>query len=237
MNEHEQSQSPVGRQELLTAAPSWFVAWGLPEGSSYVIDGKPAEQWALEFLGQFSAFQGRVETVVGTYLKTSCPNLGKAISQKHLRRLTDEDRWDYVKALTRDVGYRGDLVPSASMAFWRCKRVRDFIGHHTKMTLMRRWGSASYYYEVPEAWRKPPMPDPLTPETFRDLAAECRWLEAFIDHLAYLSGVRFISAAARLNADGKPEPQYLEIMEPPLLPVPADWDGAGLARNIDNEHT
>lgn len=237
MSASEEEPYQVSEREGSTAAPPWFVAWGLPEGRLYVVDGKPAEQWVLEFVGRFSAFQNSAENVISTYLKASCPRLGEAIARKHLSRLTDEDRWDYVKALTRDVGYQGNLVPSASGAFWRCKRLRDFVSHHTRMDLMRRWGGTSYYYEVPEAWRKPQMPDPLAPETFRDLAVECRWLEAFIDHIAYLSGVHFIGAVAHVNAEGKSEPQYLEIMEPPPLPVPANWDRAGLVRNIEGKHT
>lgn len=224
----------VRARETSTSAPPWFVAWGFPDDRVYVVDGKVAEQWVLEFVGRFSALQNVAEHLISMYLMASSPRLGKEIERKHLGRLTDQDRWDYVKALTWDVGYQGNLVPSASDAFWRCKLVRDFVSHHTGMSLLRDWDSSSYYYKVPDEWRKPQMPDPLTPETFRKLANECRWLEAFIDHIAYLSGVRFISAAARVNADGDPEPQYLEIMEPPPLPVPANWDKAGLARNKES---
>ena len=211
--------------------------WPLQEGEVYVEAGRPAEHWVLRMTAEFSSVQLVIEHMLGSYLGRQSPALGRKITKKHLSRLTDEDRWDYVKALTADVGYTGSGLPQASDLFWRCKRVRDLVGHHPAgMDLVRSQERPDYHYSVPSDTRSGSVPDPLTPSTFRQLGAECRWLVAFLHHIGYLGGQVFISPAAKVDDEGTPRPQYIEILEPPPLPVPPDWEIEGLSRPLTKAH-
>ncbi len=195
-----------------------------------MVAARPAEHWVLEFVGAFASLQSGIELVLDLYLRRLSPKVAKQITRKHLGRLRDEDRWDYVKAMASDVGYAGSLLGPASDAFWRCKHVRDLVGHKEGgLMLVRDPATPSYYYRVP---RNPHIPDPLTPETFRLLVAEVRWLDAFVDHLGYLAGLPYALPMARVGADGSPEERWIEILEPPPLPIAPDWNKDGLFREI-----
>lgn len=223
-HESNSSRKPAATR----STPTWIY----PDELVYKVGSRTSEQWVLEFIGGFSTLQKTIESFVGGFIRQSSPFIGKKIEKNHLRRLTDEERWDYVKALAREGDYQGSLMHTASNAFWRCKRIRDFVSHHPRMLLL--YGEdGNVFYDVPhKQWRYLKV-DPLTPETFRKLATECRWLEAFVRHLTYLSGFPFISAHVPINTAGEPQPQYVEVMEPPPLPVSDDWEASGLTRNIE----
>lgn len=202
----------------------------------YVEAGKPAEHWVLQMTAAFSWVQLRIESTLEIYLRRKSPALAAKIAKKHLQRLSDEDRWDYVKALAADVGYTGSLLPGASDAFWRCKRVRDLVGHNPEgMELVRSREQPDFHYRVPPDKKGGTVPDPLTPLSFRQLGAECRWLVAFLQHIGYLGGHVYVSGAAVVDDEGRPHPQYVEILEPPPLPVPPDWTIEGLSRPLPED--
>lgn len=211
------------------------VWWPLQDGEIYVVAGKPAEHWVMELVGTFSGLQDSIRNLVWVYLSQTSPKLADAIDKKHLKRLSDKDRWDYVKVLAEDVGYKGDRLPSASQAFWRCKAVRDFVSHRRgQMTLVLSPDGTSYHYQSSESSSNKYLPDPLTPEVFRGLSAECRWLQALVNHLAFVGGIDFLGALFRRTPEGDLELPHLEILEPPPLPIEPDWDGSDLQRTLNN---
>jgi hypothetical protein len=180
---------------------------------------------------EFASVQMGIETMVGFHLIRASPALGKAISKKHLRRLSDDERWGYLKALAKDAGYAGDQINKASDAFKRCKRVRDLVGHlPSGLQLMRRPGQVEfeYHYPIYDEVNYEGIPKPLTPQTFRQMGAECRWLHAFIDHIGFLAGQRFISPRAEIGEDGQIREVAMRVLEPPPLPVPPDWEPVDL---------
>lgn len=190
----------------------------------------------MTMLAEFSSLQEAIDGTVAQYLIGKTPELGRRIAKKHLSRLSDEDRWTYVKAFARDVGYPSSLQ-AAGDAFWRCKHVRDLVGHHQTggLELVRTHDRKGYYYRLtPKGEIKPQIPTPLTPASFRQLGAECRWLQALIFHLGYLGGLRYISSMARMNTDGQPEPIYMRILNPPALPISPEWISSELWCEIDD---
>jgi hypothetical protein len=226
-----ETETPDGQES--SAAPPTYIWWPLQDGEVYLVAGKPAEHWVLDLVGAFASLQDGIELILAMYLRRFSPAVTKKITKNHLRRLKDEERWDYVKALASDVGYTGDLLQPASDAFLRCKDVRDLVAHQQSgLMLVRAPDNPTYHYSVPP---RPRTPNPLTPETFRLLAAEVRWLNAFLDHLGYLAGLRYASPMGRVGADGKSEPRWIEILEPPRLPIAPDWTNEGLFREIDDE--
>lgn len=224
--------APHDRPESNPSRPT--VWWPLQEGEVYFVAGKPAEHWVLEMIGAFASLQQGIETILGVYLRRFSREVAKKITQKHFGRLSDEDRWDYVKALASDAGYKGELMHSASDAYWRCKRVRDLASHQTGLTLVRDQSSLTYHYLLPLGTQSKGIPEPLTPEQFRLLAAEARWLDALVDHIGYLAGIRYILPIARIGSDGEPQERRIEILEPPPLPISPEWDKEGLNREINS---
>lgn len=193
------------------------IWWPLQQGEVYIEDGKPAEHWVLEMVAEFASVQTGIEAIVSAHLRRMSPGIADKITKKHLTRLSDEDRWDYLKALASDAGYEGKLLNSASDAFWRCKRLRDLVGHYpTGLVLVRSQEQPDFHYRVPREGKFKKVPDPLTPQTFRQSGADCRWLHAFIEHIGSLAGIPFIRAIAKVDPDGRPQPWYVTIEEPPM---------------------
>lgn len=213
--------------------PIGLAYWPLQDGEIYVVEGKPAEHWVVEFLGGFAALQNGIEQILGIYFQRHSPAVAKTLKKKHLRRLSDEDRWDYVKALAQDGGYVGNLMPPASESYWRCKHVRDALAHPvTKLQLGRTETIPDYHYQLSKEARKPQIPDPLTPEVIRVLTAETRWLNAFLDHISCLAGNLYDLPWARLDSGSSSTTGRTEILEPPPLPIPGDWFSEGLYRFV-----
>ncbi|WP_159096562.1 MULTISPECIES: hypothetical protein [Miniimonas] len=220
------------REDVAAGRSPSFYRWPLQEDEVYLVAGRPAEHWALEFMGAFAGVQNGIETLLAFYLSRFSPELSKAVAKRHFARLSDDERWTYVKAWARDAGYTGELLEDASNAFWRCKRVRDFLGHpRTALVLARDFEDATYCYQVPED-RRALLPDPLTPEALRVLGAECRWLQAFLDHIGSLAGLPYALPMARVGPDGKPETRWIEMLEPSRLPIGPDWTNEGLFREM-----
>jgi hypothetical protein len=198
-----------------------------PVGQAVMEAGFPAQHWVLQLVSDYSMLQSSIEMAVEQKLSHSAPAMAKVISKKFLRRLTDDDRWSLVKALASDCGYTGDLG-SASNIFWKAKRVRDLFAHRSDMLLVREPSSAEYFYllfDAPDG-----IPKPLTPAVLRQLSADCRWLRALVDHLSSLAGTKFASFMVREREDGFKYLPSIEILSPPPLPVPPDWEPVGLAR-------
>lgn len=222
--------SPQHPSPPLAPTPGWF----LRDDEIYPVAGRPAEHWLLELVGTFSALQSQIEFIIEFSLGRHSPKLAKKIKEKHLGRLSDGDRWDYVKALAADARYEGALLASASDAFWRCKHVRDLVGHHEgTLRLARDRHSPMYFYVVTEERRKPQIPNPLTPEEVQKIVVEIRWLDAFVDYISYLAGNRYISRSFRVGENGQPQPRWLEILEPPpIRELTLDWTKEGLHREV-----
>lgn len=211
--------------------PAW--SWPLQEHETYIVDGKSAEHWMLDLIGSFASVQTGIDTVLSFHLRRLTPALAHKITKAHLEHLKDGDRWEYLKALSKDAGYSGNLVNSASDTYWQCKHVRDLVSHHeSQLLLARDPDDPTYYYRIPAKRRKPQMPTRLTPEDIRMLGTKARWLDAFIDHIGYLAGITYASPLVRVGADGEQQLTPLQILEPPPLPIPADWTNDGLLREI-----
>jgi hypothetical protein len=198
-----------------------------PVGQAVMEAGFPAQHWVLQLVSDYSMLQSSIEMAVDRKLAQSAPAIAKVIRRKFLRRLTDDDRWSLVKALALDCGYTGDLG-DASNIFWKAKRVRDLFAHRSDISLVREPSSTEYFYLLFDA--PAGVPKPLTPAALRQMSADCRWLRALVDHLASLAGTKFATIVVR-----KPEASVgylprIEILPPPPLPVPPDWDPVGLAR-------
>ena len=149
--------------------------------------------------------------------------LGKTLREKYLTRINDKDRWEYVKALALDVGYEGD-TNRASDTFWACQRLRNVVAHSNQLQLVREHNSADYYFQLPPGVAAKDLPSPLTPAVFRQFAANCRWLNALIVHLESLGGENFVSPVGRQRADGSVYSPRIEMLAPPPLPIPPDWN-------------
>lgn len=205
------------------------MMWHHPPVGHVVMEADfPAQHWVLQLIADFSVLQSSIEVAVDRKLALDTPAVAKVINKRFLRRLTDEDRWSLVKALAADSNYDGDLS-AASAIFWQSKRVRNLFAHRSDLALVREPSSPEYFYLVngdsPEG-----IPSPLTPAAVRQLSANCRWLRALVEHLASRSGVRFASFVARRRADGFMYLPSLEVLPPPPLPIPPDWEAVDLTR-------
>ena len=198
----------------------WFP---VPPGRVFVEADRPAEHWVLEFIGALSMVQDEIEFAVFRRIRSQSPRLGKTLREKYLTRINDKDRWEYVKALAADVGYEGD-TNRASDTFWACQRLRNVVAHSTQLELVREHGTSDYYYQLPPDVAAKDLPSPLTPAVFRQFAANCRWLKALIVHLESLGGEIFISPVGRERADGSVYSPRIEMLAPPPLPIPPDWN-------------
>lgn len=207
----------------------------LQEHQVYIEAGKPAEHWVLRMAAEFSAVQVAIDSVLTMHLRQRSPALGHKIARKHFRRLSDEDRWEYLKALAEDAGYSGGLLTDASEVFRRAKRVRDLVGHHPEgLELVRSQENPEYHYDTRGAEAKD-MTGPLTPLAFRQLGAECRWIVALVDHIAFIAGQTYVSPFGRADESGRPQAVYLRMLEPPALPIAADWTADELRQELPSD--
>lgn len=197
---------------------AWFV---LPEDHVFMEANRPAEKWALGLLGAFTRLQEVIEGTVAGCIEASNPHLSQVIYKKHLQRLTDDERWAYVKALAVDVSYVADMQP-ASDAFWGCKRVRDIVGHSYSLDLVYDTDLGSYRYQYNTAQHKN-APDPLTPAVLRRMVTDAHWLAALVRHIGYLGGVKCIGAGHR-HPDGRVHFPWAEVPDPGPRPQDSDWE-------------
>lgn len=192
--------------------------------------GFPAQHWVLQLIADFSVLQSTVETAVDQKLALGAPAVAKVISKKYLRKLPDEDRWSLVKALATDTKYGGDMA-TASNLFWQAKRTRDLFAHRSDLPLVREPNNFQYFYLL-SGTTPDGVPSPLTPAGVRQMSANCRWLRALVLHLASLGGARFASFVVKHGPDGHAYLPSVEILPPPLLPIPPDWEALDLSREI-----
>ena len=197
----------------------------LRDGQVLLEGDRPAEHWALELMAGFTRLQFTIESQLTAYLHQHSPHVADVLEKKYISRLTDDERWLYVKAMGKDVGYQGNLQPAGD-AFWRCKRVRDVIGHSTSFQPLYDPTIQAFRYPIDRNHHKKGVPDPLTPAVLRNLAMECRWLEAVVTHLGYLGGVRSMSVGGHQHEDGTVHWPLLEIPEPGPLPTDPAWQAA-----------
>ncbi|MCW2848956.1 MAG: hypothetical protein JWR90_2930 [Marmoricola sp.] len=197
----------------------WFP---VQPGQVVVEADRPAEHWILEFIGAFSMVQDQVEFAVFMRIRSESPRLAKTLQEKYLTRINDTDRWEYVKALAKDVGYEGD-INRASDTFKACQRLRNLVAHSNQLDLVREHGTSDYFYQLPPGVTPRGVPTPLTPAVFRQFAANCRWLRALIVHLESLGGTKFVLPVGIERADGSLYSPRIEMLAPPPLPVPPDW--------------
>lgn len=77
--------------------------------------------------------------------------------------------------------------------------------------------TSPYHYSVP--------PRPCTTESPNarnlPLVTEVRWLNAFLDHLGYLAGLRYASPMGRVGADGKSG--WSHLSDPGAARLPIAW--------------
>jgi hypothetical protein len=195
---------------------------GLPAGHVVIEGGQPAQSWLLGVLGSFARLQDEVQHQLTMYIyNKSAEHVALTLERCHFSRLTDAERWGYIKSLAKDVGFTGDLN-RASDAFWRCKRVRDVIGHSESLELWFDPTIQAYTY-LSGAKRLKGVPDPLTPAVLRMIEAETRWLWSLVRHLGYLGGVTYVSVGFHRHDDGKLHAPALEIPDPGPLPTDPDW--------------
>lgn len=102
-------------------------------------------------------------------------------------RLTDDERWEYVKGLAKDVNFNAGLQ-QASDIYWSCKRTRDVVGHAPRLDLLYDPDVSLYRYVLDS--RSKGVPEPLTPATLRLLATQCEWLQRLVEHLLFRGGGR-----------------------------------------------
>lgn len=205
----------------------------VPDGKILLEGGKPAEYWVFLFISSFSRLQKSIESIITIRLCQHSEALGRKIARRHLSRLSDEDRWDYVKALAKDVSYTGDLA-RPSQVYWRCKRVRDFFSHSQVMpelVITSEYQSFHYYKAKEHAG----LSEQLTPNGVRLLERECAWLSHFVYYLSYMGGTKAVQGHAIENERGEVVSARLEILEPPPLPIDVDWKPDNLSRVIKDE--
>ncbi|WP_146249152.1 MULTISPECIES: hypothetical protein [unclassified Curtobacterium] len=205
--------------------------WYHPPAGHVVMEGEfPSQHWVLQLIADFSVLQSTVELAIDQKLALSAPAVAKVISKKYLRKLPDDDRWALVKALAADTKYEGDMV-AASDVFWQAKRTRDLFAHRSDLPLVREPNSSQYFYlvsgNIPVG-----LPSPLTPSDARQMSANCRWLRALVLHLASLGGARFASFLVKHGSDGRAYLPRVEVLPPPPLPVPPDWEALDLSREV-----
>jgi len=64
------------------------------------------------------------------------------------------------------------------------------------------------------------------------MSANCRWLRALVLHLASLGGAWFASFVIKQRPDGHAYLPRVEMLPPPPLPVPPDWEALDLSREV-----
>ncbi|MDR0960613.1 MAG: hypothetical protein LBM23_09800 [Propionibacteriaceae bacterium] len=205
--------------------------WNFPPHGEIIMEaGFPAQHWVLQLIAEFAILQNSIEMTIRKKLALETPKIAKVINKHFLSRMTDNDRWELIKALACDANYSFPLQ-SESTAFAECKRVRDLFAHRHHIDLVCEPNSSEYFYLLNGADAKD-IPSPLTPAKIRQLGANCRWLSAFVLYLASNSGVRFTPMHLTRDSGGSYYLPEIEILKPPPLPIPPDWEPTDLTREI-----
>lgn len=195
----------------------------VPAGQVLLEGSRPAEHWALALVAGFASLQECIASALHTYIQIKgAGHVANLLNKRHFSRLSDDERWDYVKALAKDVGFDRD-IQEATDVFWRCKRTRDVIGHAPQLSLLYDPEIGLFRYESHGSPSKG-VPDPLTPATLRLLTTQSKWLDQFVCHLLYRGGGRFITAWGHQHEDGTVHPFRVEIPDPGPVPNQPDWD-------------
>lgn len=206
----------------------------IPDGQVVLEGDKTAEHWLFELLKSFSRVQGGTRTLVWQHLSVHSSSLADVLSVRYLGRLNDDDRWAYVTAIASDVGYTESLA-QPTRVFNEARAVRNFVAHAQELELFTTEGRPFWHYVVSPAWEKKGVPSNLTPRDVRRLATGCKWIEYLLQYLAYLGGAKFMSFVFARDEAGNTLPQPLELLPPPPLPVPLDWEPNELIRDLPLE--
>lgn len=203
----------------------------LPEGQVLLEGNRPAEYWPLALVAAFARLQDSIAGAMHAYIyNMGAGHVADLLNKRHFARLTDDERWEYVKGLAKDVNFNAGLQ-QASDIYWSCKRTRDVVGHAHRLDLLYDPDLSLYRYVLD--FRSKGVPEPLTPATLRLLATQCEWLQRLVEHLLFRGGGRFLGAG-HLHDDGSVHPSFVEIPEPGPVPVHPEWD-APIGRTLPCE--
>lgn len=212
-----------------------------------ILGDKSAERWILDFLGAFSRLQSAISSTVWNVFAVRNGALAKVLYKTQLTRLSDGDRWNYVKALAKDASYPGNMQ-IASDRFWRAKHTRDLVGHSP--TFEYAFDTTTGTYGYPANWgtgRSRQVPDPLTPQSFRQLITDCNWLVCLVNHLGSERGANPQEWMGRAHDDGTVhlgnvrvvnpgEPPSTHVwQEPEMVPLPCAYEHCSFKDTTD-EH-
>lgn len=211
------------------AEVNWYFP--IPDGVAVFEADRTAEHWVLELLREFAGLQATIGSFLHTRFCEHSAKVADLLRKKHLARLSDDDRWSYVEALTTDVGYDDDLV-MAKEAFFRCRSVRNVFAHpQFELTLATAPGRPEPHYVFPSSLKTKSIPDPLTPGAVRQLGADCRWLTYLVTYLSWRGSTRPWMRFDPSKEDNKVE---LVLSKPPPLPVSPDWTETSLFQSKDD---
>ncbi|MGJ9414352.1 hypothetical protein ACHAAC_16755 [Aeromicrobium sp. CF4.19] len=173
------------------------------------VDQGPSDQSVLELVRAFTAAQDQSTFVLRRYLVPSLDDKPRdRFLDRLTKRITDEDRVDYVKDVAAAVGY--DRMGNVKAAYMRAKRYRDAAVHGGN-----GWDAVLSYGDegtfVQGFPRKAQPSRPLVNQTFHDLSDDCTWIVAHLNQLL----ARVLEPGRLLDVSGQP---ILPTEDVPVLP-------------------
>lgn len=182
------------------------------------------ERWILDFVGEFTLVQSAIDTLIWGAVATERPKFAKALSDSIFKRITDGDRWNYFKSLAKDLKYEGDLRV-ASDRYWRCKKARDLVVHSFSLSYGYGTSTQAFGYHLdPKAAEKADLPNPLTPQVFRQFVTDCKWLVSLAQHLLFLTGLEVTTYWIPTHKDGSAHSGGFEFVDPGPAPSDHQWE-------------